>query len=67
MTVADFRMRGEFFWVRLEGGVLKHVLAVRACALDRGNLSIFRLSQPGFVNAPPQTLLGVSNPVHRAA
>jgi hypothetical protein len=47
MKVADFRMRGEFFWVRLEGGVLKHVLTVRACALDRGGQSIFRLSEPG--------------------
>jgi hypothetical protein len=57
MTVADFRMRGEFFWVRLEGGVLKHVLAARACALDRGGSSIL-----GF-----ERLEGVSNPVHRAA
>ena len=56
MTVADFRMRGEFFWVRLEGGVLKHVLAVRACALDRGGSSIL-----GF-----ERVEAVSNPVHRA-
>ncbi len=27
-------MRGEFFWLRLEGGVLKQVLAVRALRLD---------------------------------
>ena len=47
MKVADFRMRGEFFWVRLEGGVLKHVLAVRARALDRRGGSIFRQSEPG--------------------
>jgi hypothetical protein len=42
MTVADFRMRGEFFWVRLRSGVLQYVLAVRACALDRGGRSILR-------------------------
>ena len=47
MTVADFRMRGEFFWLRLESGVLKHVLAVRARSLDRGNTSIFHRSEPG--------------------
>jgi len=47
MTVADFRMRGEFFWMRLEGGVLKQVLAVRACGLDRGGGNIFRRSEPG--------------------
>ena len=47
MAVADFRMRGEFFWLRLEGGVLKQVLAVRACGMDRGGQSIFRRSEPG--------------------
>jgi hypothetical protein len=47
MAVADFRMRGEFFWLRLESGVLKQVLAVRACSLDRGGSSIFRRSEPG--------------------
>ena len=48
MAVADFRMRGEFFWLRLEGGVLKQVMAVRACGLDRGGKSIFRRSEPGL-------------------
>jgi hypothetical protein len=67
MSVADFRMRGEFFRARLESGVLQHVLAVRAFALDHGSRNIFHQSQPGFVNAPPQAFLGVSNPVHRAA
>ncbi len=47
MAVEDFRLRGEFFWLRLEGGVLKQVLAVRACGLDRGGRSIFRRSEPG--------------------
>ena len=47
MAVADFRMRGEFFWMRLEGGELKQVLAVRAMGLDRGGRSIFKRSEPG--------------------
>jgi hypothetical protein len=67
MSVADFRLRGEFFWLRLKSGVLQHVLAVRARALGQGSRNIFHQSQPGFVNAPPQAFLGVSNPVHRAA
>lgn len=48
MAVADFRMCGEFFWLRLEGGVLKQVLAVRACSLEAGGKSIFRRSEPGL-------------------
>jgi len=47
ITVADFRMRGEFFWLHLEGSVLKQVLAVRARSLDRGGKEIFRRSEPG--------------------
>jgi hypothetical protein len=47
IAVLDFRMRGEFFWLRLEGGALKQVLAVRACSLDRGRGNIFRRSEPG--------------------
>jgi hypothetical protein len=47
MAVADFRMRGEFFWLRLEGRVLKQVLAVRARGLDYGGKRIFRRSEPG--------------------
>jgi Heparinase II/III-like protein/Heparinase II/III N-terminus len=47
MAVADFRARGEFFWLRLEGGVLKQVLAVRARSLDRAGRNIFRRSEPG--------------------
>jgi len=48
MAVADFRMRGEFFWMRLEDGELKRVLAVRATNLDRAGLNIFRRSEPGL-------------------
>jgi len=47
MEVGDFRMRGEFFWLRLRGGVLKQVLAVRARSLNRGGRNIFRRSEPG--------------------
>ena len=47
MEVADFRLRGEFCWMRLESGVLKQLLAVRAIGLDRGGKSIFRRSEPG--------------------
>ena len=47
MTVADFRMCGEFFWLHLEGDVLKQVLAVRARSLHRGGKEIFRRSEPG--------------------
>jgi hypothetical protein len=47
MTVADFRMRGEFFWLRLEGGALKQALAVRARSLARGSEDIFQRSEPG--------------------
>jgi hypothetical protein len=47
MRVAGFCMRGEFFWLRLEDGVVKQVLAVRACSLVRGGETIFRRSEPG--------------------
>jgi hypothetical protein len=57
MTLTDFRMRGDFFWLRLELGVLKQVLAVRARSLIRGGRDIFRLSEPGpyfgVVDTPP--------------
>jgi len=47
MAVADFRLRGEFFWMRLEGGEIKQILAIQAMSLDRGGRNIFRRSQPG--------------------
>lgn len=47
IAVAHFRLWGEFFWLRLEGGVLRQVLAVRARSLDRGGRNIFRRSEPG--------------------
>ncbi|MCX6623447.1 MAG: heparinase II/III-family protein, partial [Acidobacteria bacterium] len=59
MAVADFRMRGEFFWLRLEAGALKQVLAIRALGLDHGGRSIFERSEPG-------PYWSVSNPVQPA-
>ena len=47
MAAGDFRMRGEFFWLRLEDGVLKQVLAVRAYALEVAGRCIFRNAEPG--------------------
>ena len=47
MAVGDFRMRGEFFWLRQEGGVLKQVLAVRAYALEVAGRCIFRRAEAG--------------------
>ena len=36
ITVAGLRLQGEFFWLRMKGGVLKQVVAVRARRLNRG-------------------------------
>jgi hypothetical protein len=47
IAVADIRMRGEFCWMRLENGVMKQVMAVRARGLDRGGAVIFQRSEPG--------------------
>ena len=46
IAVADFRLCGEFCWMRLESGVLKQVLAVRARGLERRGRNIFRRSEP---------------------
>ena len=43
----DFRMSGEFFWLRLQSGLLKQVLAARALALNHRGHSIFQNSEPG--------------------
>jgi len=51
IAAADFRMRGEFVWMRLEAGVVKRILAVRALGLDRGGKSVFRTSEPGTYSA----------------
>ena len=33
IAVEDFRMRGEFFWLRMKGGVLQQMAAIRARTL----------------------------------
>jgi hypothetical protein len=33
IRVADFRMQGEFFWLRMKGGVLQQTVAIRARTL----------------------------------
>ena len=47
ITAAGFHMRGEFFWMRLEGGQLKQVLAVRALGLKHAGKVVFQRSEPG--------------------
>jgi heparinase II/III-like protein len=45
--VADFRMRGEFFWLRIEDGALKQVLAIRAWNCTRSRNVVFQRSEAG--------------------
>jgi hypothetical protein len=69
MAVAGFEMRGEFFWLRLRGGALKHVMAVRARSLHRDGEPIFQRSEPSSYSGSfdaPRTSEGVSNPVQPA-
>ncbi len=47
VQVGDFKACGEFFWVRLEDGVWKQVLATQARFLTIGEESIFQRDQPG--------------------
>ncbi len=47
ICVAGFRMLGEFFWLRTEGGFLKQVVAIRACSLSHDGRNVFRRSEPG--------------------
>jgi len=46
ISLRDFRMRGEFFWLRLESGVLKEVLAIRARELIHRGTTVFRRLEP---------------------
>ena len=48
IALLDFRLRGEFFWLRLEEGQVKQILAVRALSMHDGSNTIFRRSEPGF-------------------
>jgi hypothetical protein len=47
IKVADFCMQGHFFWLRMVGGVLDQVLAIRARSLSCDGRDIFRRSDPG--------------------
>jgi uncharacterized heparinase superfamily protein len=47
IEVADYRMRGEFFWLRREDGDVRQALAIRACSLEHGGREVFRRSEPG--------------------
>jgi hypothetical protein len=38
VEVAGFRMRGEFFWLRMEGRVLERSLSIRGRVLERKEL-----------------------------
>jgi hypothetical protein len=40
-------MQGEFFWLRTEDGILKQVVAMRACSLSHGGRNVFQRSEPG--------------------
>jgi hypothetical protein len=37
LAVAGFRMKGEFFWIRMEHGEVRHTFSVRAAMLRRGS------------------------------
>jgi len=47
ISVRDFAMQGEFFWLRLEDGVLKKALAIRATSLHHGGKTYFHRPKPG--------------------
>ena len=47
IRAAGFRMRGEFFWLRNENGLLKQVVAIRACSLSHDGRNVFQRSEPG--------------------
>jgi len=47
IRLAGFRMRGEFFWLRTEDGILKQVAAIRASSLTHCGRNVFQRSQPG--------------------
>jgi hypothetical protein len=53
IAVADFRMRGEFFWLRVEGRVLKQVAAIRACSLSHEGKNVFERSEAGSYFSQP--------------
>jgi len=40
IRVADFRMQGEFFWLRLESGALKRAITIRAGSLNHNGRNV---------------------------
>ncbi|HVE17327.1 MAG TPA: hypothetical protein VNB29_11365, partial [Chthoniobacterales bacterium] len=55
IRAAGFRMQGEFFWLRTEDGILKQVVAMRACSLSHGGRNVFQRSEPGpFFSQSPE-------------
>jgi hypothetical protein len=44
--VANFRMAGDLFWLRLEHGALRQALAIRAQTLCEGNAVVFENREP---------------------
>jgi len=47
IRTAGFRMKGEFFWLRTEQGILKQVVAIRAWRLSHDGRNVFHRSEPG--------------------
>jgi hypothetical protein len=47
IRAAGFRMQGEFFWLRTEDGILKQIVAIRACSLSHHGRNVFQRSEPG--------------------
>ena len=47
IQVEAFRMRGEFFWLRMRDGILKRVLAIRAQSLSQSGRTVFEKQNPG--------------------
>jgi hypothetical protein len=46
VRLLDYTMRGEFFWLRSENGVLKQLLAVNALSFSNSGESLFESASP---------------------
>ncbi|MBV9401771.1 MAG: alginate lyase family protein [Bryobacterales bacterium] len=61
VEIERFRMRGEFFWLRLKDGELQQVAAIRAESLTAGDSIIFSHSKPGsYFSAKEETVCAPS-------
>jgi hypothetical protein len=55
IRAVGFCMQGEFFWLRTQEGILKQVVAMRACSLSHGGRNVFQRSEPGpFFSQSPE-------------